>query len=162
MPARTRARRTATAGTPESVAISASPKPARFASSSGDPTTRDSASTTSASRSVNHGAMPVAAAMAAASVQPWRRRATIRHRRVSDGARNAARSSGGRSARPQAGSSHSQPRPRGSRDRTALSIAGPNSRSMAIASPVAFICTPRLRSADGNLSNGQRGSLTTT
>jgi hypothetical protein len=67
MPARTRARRTAAAGTPERVAISASPKPARLASSRGEPTTRDSASTSSASRSVNHGAMPVAAAMAGAS-----------------------------------------------------------------------------------------------
>ncbi len=162
MPARTRARRTATAGTPEMAAISASPNPARFASISGAPTIRRSASTISASRSVNHGAMPVAAAMAAASAQPWRRRATIRHRRVSEGDRNAARSAGGRSASSHPGSSHSQPRPRGSSERIALSRAGPNSRSMAIASPVAFIWMPSDRSAVGNLSNGQRGSLTTT
>ena len=47
-------------------------------------------------------------------------------------------------------------------DRIAFSSAGPNSRPMAIASPVAFIWTPRRAIASGNLSNGQRGSLTTT
>ena len=72
------------------------------------------------------------------------------------------RSAGARRPNAQAGSSHSQPRPRGSSERTALSSAGPNSRSMAIASPVAFIWTPRSRSASGNLSNGQRGTFTTT
>ena len=78
-------------------------------------------------------------------------------------ARKSSRSDpAARRSRPQAGSSQSHPRPRGSRDRTALSMAGPNSRSMAIASPVAFIWTPSERSAVGNLSKGQRGSLTTT
>ena len=33
---------------------------------------------------------------------------------------------------------------------------------MAITSPVAFIWLPSERSAPGNLSNGKRGSLTTT
>jgi len=88
--------------------------------------------------------------------------ATIRQSRLSEAARKASRCSGAFSARCHAGSSHSQPRPRGSKERTALRSAGPNSRSMAIASPVAFICTPSDRSANGNLSNGQRGSLTTT
>ena len=86
----------------------------------------------------------------------------MRHSRVSVGARKAGMSSGGRWVSPHAGSSQVQPRPRGSSERTALSSAGPNSRSMAIASPVAFIWTPSERSASGNLSNGQRGSLTTT
>ena len=86
----------------------------------------------------------------------------MRHSRVSLGARKGPMSSGGRCVSAQAGSSQVQPRPRGSSDRTAFSRAGPNSRSMAIASPVAFICTPSDRSASGNLSNGQRGSLTTT
>ncbi len=162
MPARTRARRMAAGGTPERAATSASPKPTRLASISGAPTTRDSASMSSASRSVNHGEMPVAAAISDGRACPWRRRPTIRHSRVSLGARNAARSAGAPSASAHSGSSHSQPRPRGSRERIALSSADPNSRSMAMASPVAFICTPRLRSAEGNLSKGQRGSLTTT
>jgi hypothetical protein len=33
---------------------------------------------------------------------------------------------------------------------------------MAITSPVAFICVPRLRSAAANLSKGHRGIFTTT
>jgi hypothetical protein len=40
--------------------------------------------------------------------------------------------------------------------------ADPKVRSMAITSPVAFIWLPSVRSAVGNLSNGKRGSLTTT
>ena len=137
--------------------MSASPNPARLASISAEPTMPDSVSTSSPMRSVNHGAMPVAAARLAASAQPWRRSATIataacRRRQES------SRSPGRRCVSSQAGSS--QPaRPRGSSRRTAFSSAGPNSRSIAIASPVAFIWTPRLRSATGNLSNGQRGTL---
>ena len=46
--------------------------------------------------------------------------------------------------------------------RSALLSAAPKVRSIAITSPVAFIWLPRLRSAVGNLSNGKRGSLTTT
>jgi len=38
----------------------------------------------------------------------------------------------------------------------------PNVRSIAITSPVAFIWLPSVRSAVGNLSNGKRGSFTTT
>ena len=34
-------------------------------------------------------------------------------------------------------------------------------RSMAMTSPVAFICVPVTRSPVGNLSNGQRGIFTT-
>jgi hypothetical protein len=43
-----------------------------------------------------------------------------------------------------------------------LFSADPNVRSIAITSPVAFIWLPSVRSAVGNLSNGKRGSLTTT
>ena len=45
--------------------------------------------------------------------------------------------------------------------RTAFCSAASKVRSIAITSPVAFICVPSARSASGNLSNGQRGILTT-
>ena len=43
-------------------------------------------------------------------------------------------------------------------------ISGQNEpgQKIAMTSPVAFIWLPRLRSAPGNLSNGKRGSFTTT
>jgi hypothetical protein len=43
-----------------------------------------------------------------------------------------------------------------------LLSAAPKVRSIAITSPVAFIWLPSVRSAVGNLSNGNRGSFTTT
>ena len=108
MPARTRARRTATAGTPERSAISASPKPARLASSSGAPTTRRSAATSSASRSVNHGAMPVAArrpgCIGPAVAQEGDHPPQARVGRGQEGRRGQ---SGGRWVSSHAGSSHS-------------------------------------------------------
>ena len=48
-----------------------------------------------------------------------------------------------RSAADQAGSSHSRSRLRTSSERTAFCSAASNERSMAIASPVDFICVPR-------------------
>ena len=60
------------------------------------------------------------------------------------------------------GSSARKPAPACSRPRSALLSAAPKVRSMAITSPVAFIWEPSERSAVGNLSNGKRGSLTTT
>jgi hypothetical protein len=48
-----------------------------------------------------------------------------------------------------------------SSERSALVMAASKLRSMAITSPVDFICVPRRRSASGNLSKGQRGILTT-
>jgi hypothetical protein len=48
-----------------------------------------------------------------------------------------------------------------SSERMAFIRAPSKVRSMAITSPVAFICVPMLRSALGNLSKGQRGILTT-
>ena len=48
-----------------------------------------------------------------------------------------------------------------SNERTAFWKAASNDRSMAITSPVAFICVPMARSPLGNLSKGQRGILTT-
>ncbi len=61
----------------------------------------------------------------------------------------------------QAGSSQSSERPPNSSERTAFRSAASNVRSIAITSPVAFICVPIRRSPSGNLSNGQRGILTT-
>ena len=52
-------------------------------------------------------------------------------------------------------------RPVISRERTAFWNAASNDLSMAITSPVAFICVVTVRSPLGNLSNGQRGILTT-
>ena len=46
--------------------------------------------------------------------------------------------------------------------RTAFISAISNEGAMAMTSPVAFICVPNLRLAPENLSNGQRGNLTTT
>ena len=45
---------------------------------------------------------------------------------------------------------------------TAFISAFSNVGAIDMTSPVAFICGPRLRFAYTNLSNGQRGSLTTT
>ena len=46
--------------------------------------------------------------------------------------------------------------------RTAFISAISNEGAMAMTSPVAFICVPSFRLALENLSNGQRGNLTTT
>ena len=129
---------------------------------SGAPTTDASAATSSAIRSVNHGAMPVAAEMAGASAHPWRMRPTIRHSRV------ARREERLEVNRPAVGQLPRRvlPQPAAAAwlraSGSPLSRADPNSRSIAIASPVAFIWTPSERSAVGNLSNGHRGSFTTT
>ena len=48
-----------------------------------------------------------------------------------------------------------------SSERMALISAASNVRSSAITSPVDAICVPRRLSPAGNLSNGQRGILTT-
>ena len=48
-----------------------------------------------------------------------------------------------------------------SSERSALLKAASKLRSIAITSPVDFIWVPERRSASGNLSNGQRGILTT-
>ena len=61
-----------------------------------------------------------------------------------------------------AGASASRSWPLISSDRSAFSIAASKVRSIAMTSPVAFICVPRRRSAARNLSNGQRGIFTTT
>jgi len=62
-----------------------------------------------------------------------------------------------------AGSSRSAPAGgRCSSERSAFAIAPSNVRAMAITSPVDFIWVPSVRSAPGNLSNGQRGIFTTT
>ena len=58
-------------------------------------------------------------------------------------------------------SSHSSDRPPTSSERTAFCSAASNERSIAITSPVAFICVPSDRSPAPNLSNGQRGIFTT-
>ena len=58
-------------------------------------------------------------------------------------------------------SSHSSERFVISKDRTAFWKAASKERSIAITSPVAFICVPILRSPPGNLSNGHLGILTT-
>ncbi len=49
-----------------------------------------------------------------------------------------------------------------SSERSAFCSAASKLRSMAITSPVAFICVPRRRAAPANLSNGHLGTLTTT
>jgi len=49
-----------------------------------------------------------------------------------------------------------------SEPRTAFISAASNVGAIAMTSPVAFICVPSLRLAPANLSNGQRGSFTTT
>ena len=61
----------------------------------------------------------------------------------------------------QAASSQSSVRRPNSSERTALFRAPSKVRSMAITSPVAFICVPSARSPSANLSKGQRGILTT-
>ena len=61
----------------------------------------------------------------------------------------------------QPGSSQSSERPPTSSERTAFCSAPSKERSIAITSPVAFICVPSVRSPNGNLSNGQRGIFTT-
>ena len=143
-PARTRARRTATGGTPPRAARCRRRR-SRLAwhRSAARRPRRRSASTSSASRSVNHGAMPVAAddaggigpAVAQEADHPPQPR--VGRRRGTRRCRPAAAASG-----PMPGPPRVHPRPRGSSERTALRSAGPNSRSIAIASPVAFICTP--------------------
>ena len=107
-----------------------------------------------ARRSRNQGSMPVSAAMAAGARS--RRRAAIRaHRRVSVADRSMAPSPR------QAGSSQRSVRRPNSSERTAFVSAPSKVRSMAITSPVAFICVPSWRSPSANLSNGQRGIFTT-
>ena len=59
-------------------------------------------------------------------------------------------------------SSHIRERPPTSSDRTAFCSEASNVRSIAITSPVAFICVPSERSPAPNLSKGQRGILVTT
>ena len=49
-----------------------------------------------------------------------------------------------------------------SSERSAFCRAASKERSIAMTSPVAFICVPSVRSAAANLSNGQRGIFTTT
>ena len=58
-------------------------------------------------------------------------------------------------------SSQSSEWPLISSERTAFCSAASKLRSMAITSPVAFICVPTWRSPWGNLSKGQRGIFTT-
>ena len=59
------------------------------------------------------------------------------------------------------GLSHSSDRFPRSSERTAFCRAASKLRSMAITSPVAFICVLIRRSPEENLSNGHRGILTT-
>ncbi len=98
------------------------------------------------------------------TVAPRRRAAITIHKRSSVGVAIASRRSIGLPPSPacQAGSSQRSDRPPNSRERTALPRAASKVRSMAITSPVAFICVPVVRSPRGNLSKGQRGILTTT
>ena len=67
----------------------------------------------------------------------------------------------GPSLPPPVGSSQSSDLLPNSSERTAFCRAASKVRSMAITSPVAFICVPSWRSPEANLSKGQRGILTT-
>ena len=101
---------------------------------------------------MNQGSIPVSRA-SSSGLAPLLSEAIKPQRRRSLG------SSGKRSF--QLGSSQSRDLAPVSRERTAFWIAASKQRSMAITSPVAFIWVPRLRSPEANLSNGQRGILTT-
>ena len=102
---------------------------------------------------VNHGSIPVARDRSSAVV-PLLNEASRAQSRSSWGC------SGVRSA-VQSACSHRSDRLVISSDLTAFWNAASNERSMAITSPVAFICVPMARSPAGNLSKGQRGILTT-
>ena len=102
---------------------------------------------------VNHGSIPVARDSSSAVV-PFLNEESSAHSRSSWGC------SGVRSA-VQSAFSHSSDRLVISSDLTAFWKAASKERSMAITSPVAFICVPMVRSPAGNLSKGHRGILTT-
>ncbi len=78
-----------------------------------------------------------------------------------DSAGTSALSVSDESAKPQPESSQRMSRLVISRERTAFWNAASNERSIAMTSPVAFICVLMERSPAGNLSKGQRGILTT-
>ena len=108
---------------------------------------------------VNHGSMPVTRD-SASGVMPLRSAKSKAHSRSSFGWRGRAVSQFSRSWGHLV-ASHKMERPVISRDRTAFWNAASNDRSIAMTSPVAFICVVTVRSPLGNLSNGQRGILTT-
>ncbi len=104
----------------------------------------------------NQGSMPERKD-SSSGVAPRRKAAISAQSRSSVGAIGRSSAS---SAQPF--SSHSNERPPISSDRTAFCSDASNVRSMAITSPVAFICVPSERSPKGNLSNGHRGIFVTT
>ena len=107
------------------------------------------------SRSRNQGSMPVRCATSMVEA-PRRRAAVTAHRRSSVASRGREIGSSC-----QLGSSQSRERPPISRLRIAFCSAASKLRSIAMTSPVAFICVPIWRSPNWNLSKGQRGILTT-
>ena len=100
-----------------------------------------------------------AARAASSAVTPRRSAAISAHRRSrSVGATRSLQAS----ASVQARVFPEQVLARRSRASAPPSAAPPRSvRSIAMTSPVAFICVPSVRSPTANLSNGQRGILTT-
>ena len=159
-----RSARTRSGERSESIPIFSSPNPSRFAihRSSGVSVSSISRSSIRAIRwkaRVNHGSIPVARDNS--SGETSRRRAAISaHSRSSFGP-IGKRSDSPSSDLSHPESSHSSERFVISSDLTAFWNAASKERSIAITSPVAFICVPMLRSPRGNLSNGQRGIFTT-
>ena len=101
-----------------------------------------------ASLSMNHRSMPLRSASESGSI-PFRNAFSNANSRRSFGASIVS----GPSSQAAGGFC--------SRERMALTSAASNVRSSAITSPVDAICVPRRLSPAGNLSNGQRGILTT-
>ena len=98
-------------------------------------------------------------ASSSSGVAPRRRAAMSAHTRRSVAGNNGSWRQSLRSRHSCA--SHSIDCPLISSERTAFENAASKERSIAMTSPVAFICVLMPRSPVGNLSNGQRGILTT-
>ena len=122
---------------------------------SGSESSRCSISTMPSNLSRNHGSIWVIFASLIGSGS--RRSAAIScQRRLSVGVAAAAAGSD------CSWSSHRSVRRPTSSDRTAFCSADSKVRPIAMTSPVAFICVPRVRLPAPNLSKGQRGIFTTT
>ena len=144
------------------VAIISSPKPRRFAAHSrsgvsASDSRRRSIFAILPNARVNQGSIPVARDRSSGAT-PLRSAAISAHNRSSFGWIGRVLS---RSPPFHERSSHSSERLVISSDLTAFWNAASKERSMAMTSPVAFICVPISRSPRGNLSKGQRGILTT-